>query len=498
MDIRRISYPLLLFFVACGCKGGSVSGYVRTPAARIEVSSVQGTSVTLSVRMVNAGEVRVLVDKAEKEAPMVEYVVSKGRAVTSSSVVIEGLEPAMDYNAFAVAVGDNKGVGKLEQVRFRTADAAPSLYPWESSRKILPKYMNMALVYGGSSHRTPYTWTVDRFAPSVTCIDGKGREHWLFDSFLAIEFVDAAHQMAYMLGQRKGGTGNPAYASSDKLSWMRLIDYWFSSGKGLEALDACVASAEERLGKRDRPVYIVMSLPDAIPYRYFDQTSASTVYWGELHGKEMDFSKAEDRLSALRWYIDEVRRRFNAASFQHIELAGFYVLSEDLATPGDGWSAELKNWDQIYPALSQYIHSLNESLSWIPYYLAAGYKKWKQFEFDYVMMQPNHFWDAKNEKPLARFWQAVKTQSMSMEFEFDDAFLDESAGNEAFKARFREYLAGCKSNGLYNSEHPFSYYMGEDTMYKLAKSKTEGDKALYSEFCEFVTGHRQPDQQTVR
>ena len=60
------------------------------------------------------------------------------------------------------------------------------------------------------------------------------------------------------------------------------------------------------------------------------------------------------------------------ATNQFIDLAGFYIISEELVTPGDGWNHELKKSDEIIPPLAEYLHAINQSLNWIPYNRAAG------------------------------------------------------------------------------------------------------------------------------
>ena len=60
-----------------------------------------------------------------------------------------------------------------------------------------------------------------------------------------------------------------------------------------------------------------MVLPDPIIYKVYDGKGngkgdpGSTVYWGELNGRKMDFSTAEDRIAAYKWYVDEVLHLVN-------------------------------------------------------------------------------------------------------------------------------------------------------------------------------------------
>ena len=244
-----------------------------------------------------------------------------------------------------------------------------------------------------------------------------------------------------------------------------------------------------RLGAPPSKRKVIMVLPDPIIYKVYDGKGngkgdpGSTVYWGELNGRKMDFSTAEDRIAAYKWYVDEVRRRFDLGNYQYIDLAGFYIISEELVTPGDGWNHELKKSDEIIPPLAEYLHAINQSLNWIPYNRAAGYKKWKQLGVDYAYMQPNYFWEGQ--KPLSQFFSDVKANGLGMEFEFDEALLEGNADCDTYKKRFREYMSGARLNNVYGTK-PLSYYHGTNALYDLSKSTAAKDREFYHEFCRFV------------
>jgi len=365
-----------------------------------------------------------------------------------------------------------------------TRDSEPKMYAWEQERDAIPSYTDLVLCYGGSHHRTPYRWDKERFTPFVTYVDESGREHWLFDGFLCLEFQDSSRpdggKYAYMVGVLRGQG-----ISAGKQQWKELIDYWFDGDNGVNALEAAVKEASQRLGTPPAKRKVVMVMPDPIIYEEYADTNTSTTYWGELNGRRLDFAKASDRIAAYKWYIDSVRRLFDEADYRYVELAGFYIVSEDLATPGDGWNPELKRWEEVIPEVAEYLHALNESLCWIPYNRAAGYRNWKRFGIDYAYMQPNYFWDNKGEKPLSRFFSDIKANDLAMEFEFDDALLEKTAGSEVYRRRLREYMDGAKEHGIYGRK-PLAYYHGQNTLYELSVSAAAEDRKLYHEFCRFV------------
>ena len=229
-----------------------------------------------------------------------------------------------------------------------TRNSEPKMYAWEQERDAIPSYTDLVLCYGGSHHRTPYRWDKERFTPFVTYVDEEGREHWLFDGFLFLEFQDSSRpdggKYAYMVGVLRGQG-----VSAGKQQWKELIDYWFDGDNGVNALEAAVKEASQRLGTPPAKRKVVMVMPDPIIYRKYDDTSESTTYWGSLDGRRMDFAKGADRVAACKWYIDQVRRRFDEGNYQYVELAGFYPISEEIVTPGDGYCHELKKVGRGHP-----------------------------------------------------------------------------------------------------------------------------------------------------
>ena len=385
------------------------------------------------------------------------------------------------FKTMALAVVAAATVG-CATVKRSAAPAGEKRCAWEKGRRERPVTTDAVLCYGGSHHRTPFLWDGKRLAPYVTYTDEEGREQWLFDGFIFLEFVDASRPDGRTYAFETGNRNAPA---AGKEQWQELIDYFFAEGNCIDALDKSVAEAERRIGRAPTRRRVVVMLPDPVIHRMYADTTATTVYWGELDGRKLDFSRNEDRIAACKWYIDSVRRLFDEADYRYVELAGFYIVSEDLATPGDGWNPELKRWEEVIPEVAEYLHALNESLCWIPYNRAAGYRNWKRFGIDYAYMQPNYFWDDKGEKPLSRFFSDIKANDLAMEFEFDDALLEKTAGSEVYRRRLREYMDGAKEHGIYGRK-PLAYYHGQNTLYELSVSAAAEDRKLYHEFCRFV------------
>lgn len=132
-----------------------------------------------------------------------------------------------------------------------------------------------------------------------------------------------------------------------------------------------------------------------------------------MDGEPMDFSRQEDQVKATRWYIDELMKRFKQAKYKHLKLSGFYWLAEDIDFTKD-----------LSVPLSKYIHSMNKTFCWIPYWQAKGYNQWKELGFDIAYQQPNHFFKASiPDKRLEEACQSAATLNMGMELEFDERAL---------------------------------------------------------------------------
>ena len=354
--------------------------------------------------------------------------------------------------------------------------------PGESGR--FTPYDNMALLYGGNMGRANALWTEERLRPHVSYVDNEGKEHWLFDAFLALEIYDKSTPAEEGAAMGIGYGNHPA----DKGNWQHFIDYWFTEGIGFDALDKVVGETKGRIGKPSTKRKIVVSIPDPIPYYDFRDTTSKTIYWGEINGRQMDFARGEDRLAACKWFVDTVIKRWKKAKFKNLELEGFYCFSEELVTKDNGYNPAIKRWEEVYPALSDYVHSKKMSMSWIPYNWATGSDRWEKFHFDFVMIQPNYLWHP--EYNMEEWKDRLKRYNLSMELEIDDKVLYGAPNWESFRERFYYYFQMCKDLGLYGNS-VLSHYMGEDTLHKLSVSQNEADRQLYKDFCEFVLGNIQ-------
>ena len=347
-----------------------------------------------------------------------------------------------------------------------------------------PPFSDMVLCYGGGRHRKNYSWDRATFDSFVTYKDISGKEQWLFDAFLCLEFdafdPQTGTHHALMADQVDGPSG-------EKCHWQEMIDYWFAKENGLYALDKSVEMAAKRLGGLPSKRKVVMFAPDPIPFLHSKDSTSSQIYWGEIGGRNLDFSSDDDRMAAYRWYVDSVRERFAKARFKNIELVGFYVMSECITIPSEPWTDHGKLHDLI-PPLSDYVHSFGMSLYWIPFSQGAGWRRGRELGFDYVWMRPNHFWRG-DACPMSTYARYLRDEGCGMEFEFDSKVFASNPKHELYRNRFREYMQTAVQEGVYGRQ-PITYYVDSSFCLRyLEQSEDCSDTAFYHEFCTFVVNN---------
>lgn len=494
-NILNIALAALLP-VSCGPKEEPKP--VLQPAVSVNVKSTGAREAFFEIKIINASDCATLCLSASESAPADgNAVFFRGSVCKPGNITVSDLKPGTDYVLYAAA-RNNGQYSKVVSRSFSTEKLAEDLYWWEENRssrvqrkpgpgdsgRFADRYDNMCLLYGGNMRRAHQYWDETRVSSHVTWSDENGKEQWLFDAFLIMEINECpiggpAKSLAF-------GYGND---SGDKASWSDFLDYWFNEpGKGLNALDKAVGDAARRIGNPPVTRKVVVSMPEPIIHLKATDAKSSTAYWGSLNGRKLDFKNATDRIDAVKWFIDEVRSRWNKAGFSNLELYGFYIFTEELHISGDAWEYELKRHDDVFPKVVEYLHSINESVSWIPYNNARGYKYWSSvFDIDIAMMQPNYLWHG--EYSIADYQSRRKQYNLSMEIEFDDTALASNT-DTAPRTRFLQYFDMARNAGLYGTA-PLSYYLGEDDFNSLKNSLSAKDKELYNTFCKFITGHSQ-------
>lgn len=293
-------------------------------------------------------------------------------------------------------------------------------YPYESGRAI-PSLSDMTLCYGGDPDRVPYLWTKERWKKHAVYTDNNGQDHWFFDAFLALEFKTRYNGTEYVYD-----LANTETYSAGKEQWIQQLDYWFDGTYGFQALDDCIGEAVATAGPYPHKRYVVFSLPDPVYFKQFADKSSSTKYWGTIDGETMDFSKVEHRQKAYKWMINQVRARFAAMNYEHIELAGFYIVQECLS---EKYNPQYKNFKIVISDAAAYCKTVNEGMYWVPYGYSTSdeghntaIKNWKDYGFTATTLQPNKYFDSW------RSWDTIKSyvqeNDLCMELEFEGSHGD--------------------------------------------------------------------------
>lgn len=322
---------------------------------------------------------------------------------------------------------------------------------WQKEK---PNITDLALIYQGGSQRPQ--WTPDRFAPYVSYRDPRsGKEHWLFDGFLFIEFQDGKRNMFEPIPNL-----NPAR----KEHWLGLLDKNFAENDGIPNLENVCQQTAARIGPPLRRRQILISLPTPI----IGQTN-----WGELNGRILDFRQTADRLAALDWYMDLALKKWKAFAPTQLDLAGFYWVHESAPTTND-----------FLTAISKSVHARSKLFFWIPYWhwnkLPAN---WRSFGFDVAWQQPNHFFHPEvADTRLDDACHFARQHGMGMEMEFDGRMISDSKN---YERRFDAYLDAFTRNEAKDSSS-IAYYEGGGCLFLLANSKESAMRAHYDRLAHFI------------
>ena len=191
----------------------------------------------------------------------------------------------------------------------------------------------------------------------------------------------------------------------------------------------------------------------------------------------MDFSRQEDQVKATRWYIDELMKRFKQAKYKHLKLSGFYWLAEDIDFTKD-----------LSVPLSKYIHSMNKTFCWIPYWQAKGYNQWRELGFDIAYQQPNHFFKASiPDKRLEEACQSAATLNMGMELEFDERALFDA--KDSFYNRLVAYIDHFERQQAFRTS-AMAYYSGNHAVLDMYKSTNPKDHEVMDRLANLIVSRR--------
>lgn len=335
---------------------------------------------------------------------------------------------------------------------------------------------DLALIYIGSQHRPQ--WDKDLFRPYVMHTFPDSTQSWFFDGFLMLEFMrwnDAGERV---------NLGEALFKPSTKDDWIAMLDMQLGVGTdtGCKALDDLIGELIPVLGKPGHKHKVVMSLPV--------NRVKGDWYWGEIDGRKL---YGDDRVEEMKWYIDELLRRWDAAGFKNIELDGVYWTKE-------GYVAEE---DADFEFVTAYAKKKGLLNYWIPYRSARGRGDWKEWGIDVAYLQPNYYF--KDERPMDWLDGVIDFafgHDMGLEIEFAgyDYSYNPTTGhrelikphniglydiNPQYYQRLADYLNHFELYGVFDKK-PVAYYTGFQGVYDFSNSDNRRDRDLMSRMARIV------------
>lgn len=312
------------------------------------------------------------------------------------------------------------------------------------------KIKDLVLIYDGSTHRLP--WTTDRIKPYIYRANN-GKFDWLFDGYLFLEIFDTKRNIAYDPGFK--------YNAAARSDFQSILDTYFNPTTSFGALESVLDSLakEGKIAQRKRKVVIGI----VVPRKDFAE-------WGAVNNKTLDFKSMNDIATAVQWYIDESLKMWKKADYKHLELGGFYWVSEEAGI-----------YQDAIKTTGRYLDKIGLPFYWIPYYNAPGAAKWKENGFTYAYYQPNYFFSLKI--PYGRLADAcsfARKNGLSMEMEFDDNIISDTA----FRKRFDDYVKVFTEQHAWDS--PVAYYEGGGAWEMMSRSKDAEIKKRFELFGDII------------
>ncbi len=300
---------------------------------------------------------------------------------------------------------------------------------------------DLVLIYDGFYNRPKYT--PDEMRHYIFRNNG-GKVEWLFDGFLFLEIYARTGDVEYDYGIASHGR-----ISARKIEWENLLKTTFAEGLGPDAIEETIDSLVKSGVKLPYKREIVFSLPNP---------QVQCKDWGELNGSKMDFNKTEDRLEAVKWYVQQIRKIWKKKKYKYLNLSGFYWVHEQIDKQyGD---------DVLIKEVQAYLNKLGYPLIWIPYNGAPGVdENWKSLGFDIAYQQPNYFFGENTSIDLMH--SAINTAEkydMSLEMEFDD-----NVSKPLYRDKFYTYLREFEKSGAWD-KFPVAYYEGGGAWLRMSQS----------------------------
>lgn len=348
-------------------------------------------------------------------------------------------------------------------------------------------HMRHLILVGGN---TDEAWTKEDFAHYVTHLDRDGQpDDWMFDTFAFWHFKSPKGGFLYSdinIGTTRVGEGNfyavPAPNPGTKEDWLSIIDWYFEPNIFAHALDMAIEEAEQKLGKREHKVNLVITIPYPGPLQ---------TQFGEIDGQKLNFSTTgqnldmatRQRLKACIWFVDEIIRRFNEKKYRNINLLGFYWTFE---TVYRSWDID-DHW--LLKELYNELQKRDMKFFWIPFWSSYNVhllEDYQNYYFDCAFLQPNYMF-YKSITDVDQAAKAAERCNAGIEMEFYASLNEPIQVKDERLKRFRRYLEGGIEFG-YMTESACAWFDGGKAIFKLYHHVDPEERGYYDDIYEFVSG----------
>jgi len=328
------------------------------------------------------------------------------------------------------------------------------------------------LIYAGHDAAAPsfVQWTKADFKPYVGYVDRSGVvQDTMFNSFLFLPY------------EAKAQSGNNYIYDppSNKADWQYLIDTFFTANLQIDALNQTVVDVRTATGLSGftPAVYVAIPYPNPKQTRWGDLNGDGFVNDSDSFGQGTANQTAlNNRIAAVKWYIDEVTSRFAAGNYNGLKLQGFYWLPEEINYSNG--PAEL----EIIQSTADYVHNQGLQLEWIPYYQASGFRDWEHAGFDVALMQPNYMFDNVGPGRLGRTVDIARHYGMGVELE-----LDGTMHIQTEREKYYRYLNAGVDNG-YMTGTFLAWYDWVKVLGSLSSSIYLDLREVYDATYQFIHG----------
>jgi len=323
---------------------------------------------------------------------------------------------------------------------------------------------NLMLLYNGWYENGDGDWTKENIMPYISYVDEKGEpQDWLYDGVL------------YLGLWYKDWGGNYGTGTANLTAWQWYLDKTFAPEGDLKQLNDATKEAGLKLGDQKHKTKVVLMIPhpgkELSDFGDVDGDGVSENMVSQEVGEEAALA---NRKKAVDWYMNELRTRWEASGYSHLELTGMYWLAEHA---GDSYDKQLIRYT------SGLVHDEKKHFFWIPNFFGNQNYAWEELGFDIAALQPNHFFDETPVERLETSTGLSQQYHMGVEMEFDERMIDEPA----FRARYIEYLNGGIDYG-YMGDVFKAYYQGNTALLDSSRSEDPAVRQLYDWMYQFIKG----------